>query len=382
MKILFVMPSGDTIYGSGRSVVQLARALNLKFDLVVGKSLIYKADEEQIRESFGGNLENIYQLWLPNANFYYGKSKNIFVKAAAVHKYFMWLISKRAFRKIIQMNAYAVIHLNSMILAPVVRPEYKMILHVREVFEGNHLQRKYIEKKLHQAHGVIYINSSTRAAFDNRNVNEVIIQDPFEMTHLSELDTAAARRDLGLRPDDVVFAILGRYEDRNGTEFIVNTFHKMKNERSVLLVVGRGNHEEIKRIGRVMEGDARIRFLGEWKDPGPIFAISDYILRGERFFSGFSRTVYEGLYSGCRVIFPGRREEAIDSLQYDRFREALIFYPPRDEQALIAVMEQCAEHPVTQRRYMTNKEEYVNAYRKLLTNLCPPQKERSWGRKM
>lgn len=372
MKILFVMPSGDTIYGSGRSVVQLARALNLKFDLVVGKSLIYKADEEQIRESFGGNLENIYQLWLPNANFYYGKSKNIFVKAAAVHKYFMWLISKRAFRKIIQMNAYAVIHLNSMILAPMVRAEYTMILHVREVFEGNRLQRKYIEKKLHQAHGVIYINPSTRAAFDNRNVNEVIIQDPFEMTHLSEFDTAAVRRDLGLRPDDVVFAILGRYEDRNGTEFIVNTFHKTKNERSVLLVVGRGNPEEIKRIERVMEGDSRIRFLGEWKDPGPIIAVSDYILRGERFFSGFSRTVYEGLYSGCRVIFPGRREEALDSLQYDRFQDALIFYPPRDEQALIAAMEQCAKHPVTQRRYLSNREEYVSAYMKLLAGLCPP----------
>lgn len=372
MKILFVMPSGDTIYGSGRSLVSLARALNLKFDLIIGKSLIQKTDEELIRENFGCNLENIYQLWLPNANFYYGKSKGIFVKAAVIHKYFMWLLSRRTFRKIIQKNAYAAIHLNSMILAPMVRPEYTMILHVREVFEGNRLQRRYIQKKLHQAHGVIYINPSTRAAFDNRNVNAVIIQDPFEMTHLSELDTAAVRRDLGLRPDDVVFAILGRYEDRNGTEFIVNTFHKMKSGNTVLLVVGRVNQEDIKKIEHVIEGDLRIRILGEWEDPGPIFAISDYILRGERFFSGFSRTVYEGLYSGCRVIFPGRREEALDSLQYDMFREELIFYPPRDEQALIAVMEQCVEHPVTQRRYMTNREEYVSAYMKLLASLCPP----------
>ena len=85
MKILFVVPGGDVIYGSGRSVVQLARALDLKFDLLVGKSLLYKVDEEQIRESFGSNLEQIYQLWLPNVNFYYGKSKNIFIKAAAAH---------------------------------------------------------------------------------------------------------------------------------------------------------------------------------------------------------------------------------------------------------------------------------------------------------
>lgn len=369
MKILFVLPSGDTIYGSGRSVVSLARALNLKFDLIIGKSLIQKADEGRIRESFGRNLEKIYQLWLPNANFYYGKNKNILVRAAAVHKYLMWLLNRRIFRKIIREGDYAAIHLNSMILAPMVSPGCKIILHVREVFEGNRRQRKYIEKKLHQAQGVIYINPSTRAAFDNRNVNEVIIQDPFEMTHLSELDTVAVRRDLDLRPDDVVFAILGRFEDRNGTEFIVNTFHKTKNERAVLLVVGRENPEDIKKIESVIKGDLRIRLLGEWEDPGPIFAISDYILRGERFFSGFSRTVYEGLYSGCRVIFPGRREEAVDSLQYDRFRDDILFYPPRDEQALIAVMEQCAKHPVTQRRYLSNREEYVKAYMELLATL-------------
>lgn len=381
MKILFVLPSGDTIYGSGRSAAQLAQALNLKFDLVIGKSLLHKADEERIREDFGYNLENIYPLWLPNANYYYGKNKEIFVKAAAVHKYFMWLLNKKAFKKIIQNNDYAAIHLNSMILAPMVRPGCKMILHVREVFEGNRRQRKYIEKRLHQASGVIYINPSTRAAFDNRDVNEVIIQDPFEMTDLANVDTAAVKRSLGLRPHDVIFAILGRYEDRNGTEFIVNTFHKTKSEKAVLLVVGRGSTEDIKKIERLIEGDSRIRLLGEWKDPGPIFAISDYILRGERFFSGFSRTVYEGLYSGCRVIFPGRREEAVDSLQYDRFRDDILFYPPRDEQALIAVMEQCTKHPVTQRRYLSNREEYVNAYMELLASLCLSPKNTVTGGK-
>lgn len=375
MKILFVLPSGDTIYGSGRSVVQLARALNLRFDLVIGKSLVQRVDEEQIRESFGSNLDSIYQLWLPNANYYYGKNKSFFVRAAVMHKYLMWLVNRRKFRKIIQKNDYAAIHLNSMILAPMVEPEYKMILHVREVFEGNHRQKGYIEKRLRQAHGVIYINPSTRAAFDNRNVNEVVIQDPFEMTYLEGLDTEAVRRKLGLSPAQAVFAILGRYEDRNGTEFIVNTFHKLKSEKAVLLVAGRAKPEDIKKVERAIEGDSRIRFLGEIKDPGPVFAVSDYIVRGERFFSGFSRTVYEGLYSGCRIIFPGTREEAVDSLQYDLFQDKLIFYPPRDENALIAVMEQCAGQPAGPRKYLSNREEYVAAYLKLLDALRTPQRE-------
>lgn len=149
----------------------------------------------------------------------------------------------------------------------------------------------------------------------------------------------------------------------------MNTFHKTKNKRAVLLVVGDITLKERKTVEHITGGDSRIRLLGEWKEPGPIFAISDYILRGERFFSGFSRTVYEGLYSGCRVIFPGKREEAVDSLQYDEFRDNLLFYTPRDEDALIATIEQCADHPVMQRRFLSNREEYVNAYMKFLADL-------------
>lgn len=369
MKILFVLPSGDTIYGSGRSISQLARALNIRFDLLVGKSLIHEVNEKQVRESFGSKLENIYQLWLPNANFYYGKSQNIFIKAAAVHKYFMWLISKGTFRKLIEKNDYTVIHLNSVILAPMIQTKYRMILHVREVFEGNRWQHRYMEKKLHQAHGVIYINPSVRAMFDNCGINEAVIPNPFEMTHLANVDTVEVRKKLRVKPEEVIFAILGRYEDRNGTEFIVNTFHKMKNKKAVLLVVGDITLRERKTVEHITGGDSRIRLLGEWKDPGPIFAISDYILRGERFFSGFSRTVYEGLYSGCRVIFPGKREEAVSSLQYNEFKDDILFYPPRDEDALVATLEQCAENPVVQKKYLSNREEYVNAYMKFLADL-------------
>lgn len=370
MKILFALPSGDTVYGSGRCAVQLARASGLQFDLLVGKSLIHSIDEGNLREQFGDKLGNIYQLWLPNIDFYYGANKNIFVIFAAIHKYIMWLVQKRKFRKIVQGNRYDVIHLNSMILAPMVDEKYKMILHVREVFEGATWKRKYIENKLHCAAAVIYINPSTRNMLDNTEVNETIIQDPFEMKHIADLNSFEIRRRLGISQDSVVFAILGRYEDRNGTEFIIDSFCKTKNEKAVLLVVGGASANDRKRAARIIGKDQRIKMLGEWKDPGPIFAISDYVLRGERFFSGFSRTVYEGLYSGCKVIFPGRREEAADSLQYNKFKDDLIFYPPRNVDELVSTIEVCADCPITQRRYMSNREEYVREYLELITRVC------------
>lgn len=370
MKILFVLPGGDTIYGSGRCAVQLARAIGIKFDLLVGKSLIRRTDEDNLRESFGHNLENIYQLWLPNANFYYGRNKGVLIKFAEVHKYLMWLMNKHKFEAIVHENQYDVIHLNSMILAPMVCEHNTMVLHVREVFEGTKWQYKYIEKKLHQVKAVIYINPSTKNVFDNSGVNSVVIQDPFEMLQVAHLNSSEIKKNLGLEQDSVVFSVLGRYEDRNGTEFIVDTFHKTCSTKAILLVVGGISEKDRKRVKQIIGNDRRIRILGEWKEPDAIFAVSDYILRGERFFSGFSRTVYEGLYSGCRVVFPGRKEEAVDSLQYDEFKDRIIFYAPRNADELCKIIDQCAKYPVEQRQYMTNRKEYVSKYMDVVNNIC------------
>lgn len=147
MKILFVLPSGDTVYGSGRCAVQLARASGLQFDLLVGKSLIHPIDEENLRRQFGDKLGSIYQLWLPNVNFYYGENKNIFVIFAAIHKYIMWRIQKRKFRNIIQSNGYDVIHLNSLILIPMVDKKYRMILHVRKCLKEQHGNAGILRKR-------------------------------------------------------------------------------------------------------------------------------------------------------------------------------------------------------------------------------------------
>lgn len=370
MKILFVLPSDDLIYGSGRSILQLARALDVKFDLLIGKSLQFAIHEENLWDNFGSNLEKIYQMWLPNTNFYYGASSHPLIGLAALHKYLMWIHDRGKFKRLVHKNKYDVIHLNSMILCPMLQKEYRMIAHVREVFEGAAWKRRYIQSKLRQARGVIYINPSTRNALDDRTMNSVIIQDPFEMTHIADLDASEIRQKLAIEKDAVVFSILGRYEDRNGTEFIINTFHRTSSKNIVLLVGGKVLPDEQKKIRDTIGEDDRIRLLGEWGDPSPIFAISDYILRGERFFSGFSRTVYEGLYSGCRVIFPGRREEAVDSLQYETFQDRLIFYPPRNEAALIQVIDQCAQAPVVSREYMSNRQEYVSDYLRLIDKIC------------
>lgn len=369
MKILFVLHNGDTIYGSGRSIVQLADSLDVDYDIVLGKSLVNKIDEDKVRESFGPRLKNIYQLWLPNFNAYFGRLKGVTIRLVEIHKYVMWKLNQKKLKRICKENGYDIIHLNTMTLCSMVNEKFPIILHVREVFEGKDWEHKYIQKKIQKAKGVIYINPSTRKMFDNDGVKEVIIQDPFDMTEVGKIDTQQVRQKYKIDSDKVVFSILGRYEDRNGTEFIIEAFQKCKSPKAVLLVVGSIPKSEKEKCKTVSEKDTRIKFVGEVEDPSPIFAISDYILRGERFFSGFSRTVYEGLYSGCRVIFPGMREEAIDSLQYEKFKENILFYKPRNIEELANLIDECTCKPVHERFFLSNKEEYVKQYIDLVTQI-------------
>lgn len=377
MKILFVLPSGDTVYGSGRSIAELAKNLKSPYDLLVGKSLHGPIDKAKLRKAFDDNLGEIYEMWLPNLNSYYGRSEARFMRLAELHKAVMWKLEQTKFVRTLEQNQYDVIHLNSMILAPMLNKKYPMILHVREVFQGNEKEISYMRKLVKQARGVIYINPTVRQAFEGAVGRENssllksnIVPDPFDMTELRELDANEIRKNLGIGQNQIVFAVLGRYEDRNGTEFIAESFHKNKAKNAVLLVVGRISENDknacLEKTGR----DDRIKILGEWQNPNPIFAISDYIIRGERFFSGFSRTVYEGLYAGCKIIFPGKEEDAIGSLYYEEFKEDILFYVPRDESELSHLIEKCAiEDKREERIYKENTQEYIGEYISLLKKM-------------
>lgn len=368
-KILYVLHSGDIIYGSGRSIVKLAKSINRDCDIIIGKSLLHKINEEEIREAFGAKLDKIYQLWLPNFNFYYGKPKELLLRIAALHKDFMWLLNKKKFEKLLEENHYDIIHLNSMILSPLVNSKYPMILHVREVFEGSVFEKRYIENKMKQSRGVIFINPSTRNRFLHIDINERVIQDPFDMTELNNINSEEIKKQFNIDCKSVIFAIIGRYEDRNGTEFIVDSFRKTLDDKAVLLVVGIIPKEKIEECKKIQNEDSRIRFIGEVKDPNPIFAICDYVLRGERFFSGFSRTVYEGLYAGANVIFPGTKEEAKDAAQYDEFSDRIFFYPPRNAHKLAQLIDECAKAPVKERKFLSNEETYKKDYLELIENI-------------
>ncbi len=363
MRILFVLPSSDTIYGSGRCVRYLANSLHCKYDIIVGKSLIHKVDIASLRESFSSNLEHIYAMWLPNYNAYYGRVSGVSMRIAEIHKYIAWIFSKKIFDRTVKSGKYDIIHLNSMILAPMLSRKYKMIIHIREVYEGNERKHRFLERKLRDAYGLIYINPSVRSALGVVHANSVMIQDPFDMRYLEALDRQTICQEYNISESAIIFSILGRFEERNGTEFIINTIRRCKRKDILLLVVGAVSDAQREKCTDLIQDDERIRILGELKEPGPIFSISDYIIRGEAFFAGFGRTLYEGLYSGCHVIYPGDREKDSSKIeQYKEFSDRIHFYPPRDMKTLCDFIDNACTKIAYPRDYRSNIEAGVRQY--------------------
>ena len=84
--------------------------------------------------------------------------------------------------------------------------------------------------------------------------------------------------------------------------------------------------------------DKRIEFHGEEKDINRIYALSDYIIRGEIDFR-IGRTIFEALYADCDVILPSSDKEIEREKDLRVLRDKVHIYTPRDRKSLTTVIE-------------------------------------------
>ena len=60
MNVLFVLHESNFIYGANRSLLELLKAIDFDFDVLIGKSFTKKVDADEIRNYIGTHLNNIY----------------------------------------------------------------------------------------------------------------------------------------------------------------------------------------------------------------------------------------------------------------------------------------------------------------------------------
>lgn len=338
--------------GSTRSLRELiANYPGVEIDLVIP----YRATmtEAEVRAYFGPAVRQIFQFWLPLELCYRGRPSLV----RAGHRWLalgvLWRTNRAAFYRL--ARNYDAIHLNSMVLHPMVRADLPLVVHVREIVD---LDVARVQRNLRKARGVIFIDEATRAPFrDARLPTSIVLNNAVDMTGVGAPPADAAERLRGDPATLTVFSIIGLLIPEKGIDRVIRAFRGTRDPSLRLLIVGQGFAEvELRELAR---GDDRIVFWGFERDVDPLFALTDYVLRGEA-YPCVGRTIYEALYAGCGVIIPGFDGSSL--FEYERFASRIRFYPPGDEVRLRETFEALAGHKLTGKRGASNVAEHVAGF--------------------
>jgi len=360
MKILFINHSSNFIYGATKSLTYLLKMSDFKYDLIIPRSKSINNDE--IKNIVGCKLSNIYRCYVPLKNSGYYGCKTLKLK----HKVIYMLKNLQAYlflfqiKNIINKNDYDIIYLNSLVLYPLINKKNKYIIHIREIFEGNSNLKKKIVNKLCQAKGVFFIDKSTEQPFSDYLGSFLTLNNPIDMRSVKKIEVAKIKEEVGIKEEeDIIFSIIGTSQEAKGIEFVIKAFKNAKKSNAYLLIVGNHKNNKYSDYCKLVAKDSeKIIFLEEMKEIEKIYAISDYIIRGESIF-GIGRTVYEGLYSGCKVILPSSKKEN-EAMPDDLkgFEENVLFYQVRNIDHLSSVIKERSKCDKSKVKVRSNIEQY------------------------
>jgi glycosyltransferase involved in cell wall biosynthesis len=272
-------------------------------------------------------------------------------------------------------NNYDFIHCNSVVTIGFLNrlkrfgflKNLNTILHVRELLV-NSLPLKY-KKRLNQINRFICISDDTKHALTKvlskkKKTCVDVINNPFNPGSF-KLSTKIQNK---LKKNITYFALAGLVTEGKGVEFVLDSFLKAKLAKSILLVVGYGN--DFKKLVKKFKRENNIKFLGEIKNLGltNFYEKIDFLIRGDK-TTGVGRTVFEALYSGCKIILPKYNNDKLDR-NLKNFKNEIQYYTPRSKRQLIKLFQSIKRTKNTTKRKKINNLNYytssiLNVYSKL-----------------
>lgn len=314
-------------YGAARSLhALLSRRPADATELLVSRSLTHRNDLGAIAARFGMDAAAVWEAFLPFDRCFMGKPAPTMRSRVRDG---LFRLSRHALLQNIERRRFDYVHLNSLVLHPLVDKRVPFIVHVREIYDGS---RPQVFDSLARATGVIFIDEATRDPFRSLAVPHVVLNNPFD---IGDVDTAAvdrlrARHRLG---NKTVFAMVGSVNENKGSAFVIDCFRRAGRSDAALVIVGEGEPAYEARCREIAGGLDNVAFHGFDRDIAALYGASDYVIRAEA-YACVGRTIYEGLYAGCSVIVPGAIDDSSRMFDFARFRDRVHFYPPRDTHAL------------------------------------------------
>ncbi|MBP3651005.1 MAG: glycosyltransferase [Clostridia bacterium] len=365
MRALFVIHDQNTIYGASRSLGCLTRELDMDIDLILPLNFKRKISDARIKEHYGKRVKKVWFLPQPaQLTCVHATYKSIHHIKSFV-KMVLYQLVKPFYHQIMKHGDYQFIHLNSLILYPMLASKYPMFLHVRELINPDYSKTdSCLQEQLNKAHGVLFISQETKDSCPDFIAPEIVLKNPFDQTAVQLVDEHKARERFSIAEGQTVFAIIGVVDPNKGVDRVIRAFRQADPKSSVLLVVGKDSnkhgYEDMMR--REAQGDERIHFVGELENTDELYRITDFVIRGD-IAPGAGRTVFESLYAGGGCILPGTREQNLSALDVDSaMEERVYFYPPADQDALAECINQLDGQKMTDRQYVGNTNIYSKRF--------------------
>lgn len=370
MRALFILQSGQFLYGASRSIEGLLKNIDYDYDIMICKSFTNQIDQEAIRKRLGKNLKNIYIVWLPRFRCHFFDKNGLISELSHYVNNIMAFLSSNSRKRIIRNGKYSYVHLNSLVLYPVIDEKSNFIIHAREIINPDYKLVNYLRSKLKRAAGIIYIDDATKVSVEENYVHPytVLINNPFDMTKVKDVDYNETMKQYGFDETNTVFSMLGQIGKSKGSDIVINAFHSVNDPLIRLLVAGNYNNPFAKQMMEKYKDDKRIIFCGELEDTTPIYRISDYIFRGEDQFC-IGRTVFEGLYAGCAIVMPGKASDIMRVPEGERWNDRIFFYEPHNMNDLAKVIMTVANKKICNRTYNSNIDYYVKEYSSYIKGL-------------
>lgn len=364
---LYVMSDSDLNYGAPRSLRFILQNEPDEFDLLMVKVDRPGISDEELREYAGKKCRNIHRFYLKrdishcwNYTFVWkGLVKNTYLK---YRKRFLEKQHLPLVHALIEENRYDYVHLNSLILYPLITQKYNFILHVREVPVFTDKYKKKVTKYLNQTKGLVFIGEGERAVFPDIQVPSLIIINPFEMKMVQDVDPKPLLNQYALTDEHIIVTMMGLFAVMKGVDLVIRAMNQTTNKKIKLLIVGQSYlDQEYQMLQRMMADNDNIIYCGETKTPEDYYSFSDYIIRADKVPTP-GRTVFEAFYSGCSVIMQRETEAEKNNFVPEEFQSKLVTYKIRDVDSLTSALNQLEKPEKKAPEKTGNVAEYMETF--------------------
>jgi len=293
----------------------------------------------------------------------------------------VWLAYSKKIISLIDFYQPNLIHLNSLVLLDLVpliqkfRPNIPIISHVREVLDENLCEKD--KRFIQHLDALIPIDYATehrlKVLVPEYPSNQIYrVQNPFRALPFDESLTS-------LFPESRhIFAILGQITSSKGVDFVCECFHQADLDNATLMIFGNDKHSYALSLKKYWSSlNKQIVWVGhhDYLFEKGVYDRIDVVIRGDLSFRT-GRTVYEGLFSGSRLILPGSHSELLEDSDLLKFLDKVELYKSRDKKSLIEALRSTQEQlkvdqiskPSSSVAYSSNYEDYREKMRLIYNN--------------